>query len=196
MAISFTGTAWLKMEFHPEDDENVLAALGPLEGQDWWMPDRGTGVMGKIEFTSGAGDLQMDRFWYDRRTITLSTGNDELDLYGGLTWAGNTINFKEIKLLVVHNRGMINDSDDSVTPTDGEDILIGAAGSDAWSSIFAGDDNATLLLRSGATEFVISPYQGYSVSPNTGDKLLIAHAGSVASGGDISYDILIGGVQA
>jgi len=148
--------------------------------------------------TSGKGDNQCDTLWVARRTLTLASGTDLLDLRGGLAdQYGNTIEFTSIKVLMVHNRGVVaGDTDDTTaTPTAGEDLLIGGAGGDAWASLFNGDQDAQLLLRSDGKIGLCAPRDGYSISPATHDILQIEHAGSEASGGDISYDIAIAGIM-
>lgn len=146
------------------------------------------------EFSNGGGDGEVNRFWVQNRQLTLASGTDLLDLAGGLVDVyGNTITFSAVKAILVRNKGMLVGGE--ATPTRGEDLLVGGAAASAFASPFYGDGGARLLVRSGGVLLLCAPYDGYSVSPGTGDVLQVEHAGSEASGGDIEYDIAIAGVQ-
>jgi len=188
MAVTFTGTFLTKFDWsYPNSVE------GATEGQKWNSYQRFLAT-----FTSGTGDNQCNCMWVARRTLSLASPIDSLDLAAGLTdQYGNTITLKELKILTVHNRGVVaGDADDeTATPTAGEDLLIGGAGGNAWAALFNGDQDAQITLRTDGIFGVCAPRDGYSVSPGTEDILQIEHGGSEASGGDISYDIGIAGVQ-
>ena len=189
MTVTLTGDVTMLLDFvYREDTE--LGELGYQEHNDQFRFAQ--------SFSSGIADQQVNRKWEQRRTVTLATVSDQLDLAGGLTDRfGNTLTFAEIKALMVVNRGVVaGDADDeTATVTSGEDILVGGVGSNAWASLFNGDVDAKVLVRSGGALLLCAPYDGYSVSPGTADILEIEHNGSAASGGDISYDIAIWGVQ-
>lgn len=190
MTVAFIGTFQARLDWsYPNTSE--VGDAGTSQYKDFLR------LLG--EFTSsGTGNNQCNRMFLDRRTLSLATTTDDLDLAGGLTdHYGNTLTFKGVKILLIHNRGVVtgDSDDDTATPTDGEDILIGGAGGNAWGSLFNGDQDAQLLLRSDGKLGLCVPRDGYSVSPGTEDILRIEHAGSAASGGDISYDIVIAGVQ-
>ncbi len=147
-----------------------------------------------LTITTGTGDNQAQKVYYERRTVTIASPTDDLDLAGGLTdWFGNTLTFKNVKGLIILNLG-VGDDDDQ-TPTDGQDLLVGGAGaaSNAWGVPFDGDQDAKLRVRSGGWLPLPAPMDGYSVQAGEQDTLRIEHAGSGASGGDIVYDILVWG---
>lgn len=147
------------------------------------------------ELTHGAGDGQVNRMYRARRTVTLATGTDLLDLSGSLLGQfGNTVILVELKVLLIVNRGE-PDGAGSWTETPGQDLLIGGAGAgnNAIAAFFNGDQDAKLTLRSGGILLLTAPNDGYTVLPGSQDVLQIDHDGSEASGGDIEYDIVLAG---
>jgi len=148
------------------------------------------------QFTSGTGSNQVNRMYRARRTVTLNSTTEQLDLSGSLLDKfGDSVLMMEIKVLLIINRGA-PDGSGGWTTTAGQDILVGGAGvaSLAWGAPFNGDQNAKLRVRSGGALLLVAPVDGYRVDPGVQDVLQIEHDGSAASGGDIEYDIVIAGV--
>lgn len=155
------------------------------------------------DFADGTGDDQVNQMWRDRREVTAATGTDDIDLAGTLTnQFGQTVTFSAIKAILIRSRGLPaagNDgsSTDTWTETDGQDLLVGGAGSagNAWASLFDGNQDAKVRVRSGGFIVAYAPNDAYSVVAGTNDILRVAWDGNLASGDDIEYDIVILGVQ-
>jgi len=99
---------------------------------------------------------------------------------------------------MIVNEGVVDGvTDTSATATAGEDLKVGGAGAagQAWGAPFDGNQDAEIVVRSGGLLFLFSPMDIWSISPGVQDILKIVHAGSAASGGDISYLIGIAGIQ-
>jgi hypothetical protein len=124
-------------------------------------------------FANGLDADEANSFFTDTRT---TSGNDDLDLAGGLTDAfGNTITFTSIK-------GMIIFADaDNVG-----NVLVGAEGTNEFSS-FLGNDTDIVKVPPGGMFCITNPAAtGFGVTANTGDILRIA-----SSSGSVSYDIIL-----
>jgi len=148
-------------------------------------------------FTNGTGVDQADKMYRDRRTLTANTGTDLLDLAGGLVDAfGNTLTFSKINIMLVENKGLPaagNDgtSSDTWTKAAGQDLLVGGAASNAWDVWLNETAGAEVRVRSGSMFLLTAPQDGYRVIAGTDDILQVLWDGSVASGGDIEYDIML-----
>lgn len=146
-------------------------------------------------YTNGSGNNQADELWHDRRSVSPSTTADLLDLHGTLlNGFGDTVDFKAIKEFWIWNRG-VEDPTGTFTPTDGEDLLIGGAAANPWTSWINGGATDKVRIRSGGLLHLSAPMDGFGVGAGDGDILQVAWDGSVASGGDIGYDILLAGVS-
>jgi len=149
------------------------------------------------KFADGTGANQANLKFSERRILTANTGTDLLDFAGGLTDKfGNTITFSEIKLLFLHNKGLpgaTNDgsSSDTWTEAAGQDLLVGGAASNAWDVWLNETAGAEVRVRSGGILLLCAPRDGYRVIAGTDDILQVLWDGSVASGGDIEYDIVL-----
>lgn len=135
------------------------------------------------KFSNGIGANQIKEVFFDRRTATLASPTDDIDLSGVLTNAFNqTILFTTIRELIIINRA----------ERSGENILVGGAGiaANAWSSPFGGDQHAVWLIKAGGMKVLIDPLVGYEVVAAESDTLRIQHDGVT---GDIDYDIVIKG---
>jgi len=136
----------------------------------------------KQVWTAGTGANQIDVMFRDRRTVTLSTTTDDLDLAGVLLDVfGNTITFTSIKEIVILNRATVS----------GEDLLIGAAAANAWSQPFNGSTTAQDDCFASGVWVRSAPLSGILVTAGSSDTLRITHNGSAD---DIEYDIVIKGV--
>jgi len=157
------------------------------------VKDDETVIGTQLTTTDGYDSNEANELWYDQRKLTVGSTTDLLDLFGSLTnrW-GRTVWFRDIKGIVIYNRGL-EDPADTYTPTTGQDLLVGGAGAggNAWGALFNGDQDAKLRVKSGMIISVGSPFEGFTVTPNTGDILKVEWDGSAASGGDVVYDIAI-----
>lgn len=134
-------------------------------------------------FTDGESTDQAEFVWADRRTVTLATTNDDIDLYGTLTDAfGATLNPKVIKTLLIFNRATVAT----------EILLVGAASSNQFDAIFNGGATSVGRADPGGCVLFHSPRVGYAVTSSTADILRVQHSGSA---GDISYDIVVIGTK-
>lgn len=135
------------------------------------------------EYADGESANQAEFIWADRRTVTLATTNDDIDLYGSLTDAfGETLNIKVVKTLVIYNR----------STTAGEDLLVGGASSNQFDTLFDAVGTSVATVRAGGFVAFHAPRDGYAVTSSTADVLRVQHDGSV---GDITYDILVIGTK-
>lgn len=147
----------------------------------------------KRVWQSGTGSGQNNKIYRARRTLTVATGTDDLDLTNGSLKDpfGTALVFTAVKFVAIANIGK-EGTDGSFSITDGEDLLVGGAGAaaDAWSAPFNGDQDAVIVLDSGDSLFLSKNLTGFTVSAGTSDVLRIAHSGT----DDITYDIALIGV--
>ncbi|MET9954214.1 hypothetical protein ABZ135_22060 [Streptomyces sp. NPDC006339] len=129
--------------------------------------------------TAGKADLR----FADTRTLAASATED-LDLAGVLTDVyGQAITFARIKGIFV-----------SAASTNTNNVVIGAATSNAWATLF--NATGTITLRPGDTFAAISgaaQATAWAVTAGTGDLLKVANSGA---GSSVSYDIVIVGASA
>lgn len=124
--------------------------------------------------TFGASANQINRLWHDRRT--LSSTSENLDLAGGVTDVlGNTVTFDAVKLLYI-----------SADASNADDLVIGAAASNAWATLF--NAAGTMTIPAGGQALIIVPGTGWTVTAGTGDILKVNHASGVGK-----YNIIVGG---
>lgn len=131
-------------------------------------------------FANGTGANQANAVFTDARSINASS-DEELDLAGVLAEAfGATLTFTKVKLFaIVADAGNTND------------VVVGGAGSNAWSAPF-GDPTDTVKVRPGGALLLVAPNAaGYAVTAGSADKLKVANSGS---GTAVGYKILIVGV--
>lgn len=134
------------------------------------------------DLADGTGSEQANFVWRDRRTVTLATTTDDIDLSAIVDGFGNAISTLKIKSLLIVNRAT----------TSGEDILVGGAASGAISSLLNGSQTAQETIKAGGAKAWYAPLDGYTVIPGSEDTLRITHNGSA---GDIQYDIIISGTH-
>lgn len=133
-------------------------------------------------FANGTGASQANQVWSDTRQIAAS-GNDDLDLAGGLTNAlGTSLTFTSIKGIFV-----------KAAATNTNNLIIGAEGSAVFGTFF-GDDSDTLILPPGTFLGLCNPNaDGYVVTATTGDMLRFTNsAGSTV----VDYDVIFIGETA
>lgn len=132
---------------------------------------------------SGTGAGLADLRFTDTRTLSASATED-LDLAGVLTDAfGATLTFARVKGLFI-----------SAAATNSNNVIVGAASSNAWASLL--NATGTITLRPGASLALIAGAADattYAVTAGTGDLLKVANS---AGGSSVSYDIVIIGASA
>lgn len=151
-----------------------------------------------LTFTEGTGDYQAEVIHAQRGTSTLATVVDLIDLSDLLDRLNTALAFTEIKGITIVNRGQpLGGDPETWTTEDGQDLLIGGAGSggNAFAAIFDGNQDAKIRLRSGGQFVLTAPVDGYRVVENSQDILRIEYDGSVASGADIEYDLIVFGLK-
>lgn len=132
------------------------------------------------DLADGTGSSQANFIWRDRRTVTLATTTDDIDLSALTDGFGNAISVTSIKSMTIVN----------LATTAGEDILIGGATSGALSSLLAGSQTGQETIKASGAKKWYAPLDGYAVIPGSEDTLRITHDGS---DGDIQFDIIISG---
>ncbi len=134
-------------------------------------------------WSNGTGPNQINKIFRDRRTVTLATTTDDIDLAGGLIDIfGDTITFTHIKEIVILNRATVS----------GEDLLIGGAAANAWNQPFNGSATAKDDCWASGIWVRSAPLSGIAVTAGSSDTLRVTHNGSAD---DIEYDIVIKGVE-
>lgn len=160
---------------------NVVANLtGSLDLADQSVP---LTKLYKSVLTSGTGAGMADLVFHDQRTLAASATED-LDLAGVLTNPlGATLTFARIKGLIV-----------SALSTNTNNVVVGAAASNAWATLL--NSTGTVTLRPGATLAAFSgeaDATGMAVTAGTGDILKVANSGA---GTSVSYQIIVIGCSA
>lgn len=125
--------------------------------------------------SNGTGANQANMIFTDSRS---TSSNDDLDLAGVLLNAfGAAITFTSIKAIMIE-----------ASAANTTNIIIGAEGTNPFSSMF-GDASDTIILAPGGIFVISNPSAaGFAVTAGTGDKLRIA-----ASSGTVAYDLVIVG---
>lgn len=136
----------------------------------------------EFSLASGTGQSEADQQWFDTREI-LASGNDDLDLTGGITNGLNqTVTFVRLKGIVLYSR-----------PSNANNIRIGkntvpGPPGPPWQ------DDAGNIVRPGGLLFLIAPDPvAYPVSGLPGDTLRITN---MAGGSAVTYDIILIGATA
>lgn len=136
-----------------------------------------------VQFASGTGAGMADVAFQDRRTLAASASED-LDLAGSLVGPfGATLTFAKVKGLYL-----------KAADTNTNNVVFGAAGSNAWATLL--NSTGTITLRPGATALFFvgqAEASGYTVTPATGDLL---HALNGGSGTPVTYDVVVIGTSA
>lgn len=133
----------------------------------------------EISMAEGAGAGQINIMFHDRRTVTSSTPNDDIDLFGALEDVfGRDLEFIDIAAVLIHNR--------STTP--GDDLLVGAAAVNPWTAPFNGSGTSVVLVGPNSPIVLGNTLDGYAVAAGSTDVLRIAHSGGAA---DMDYDLVI-----
>ncbi|MFE1350148.1 hypothetical protein [Streptomyces sp. NPDC058757] len=140
-------------------------------------------VRAATTWQNGTGAGRADRMFSDRRQLAASATED-LDLAGVLLDAfGAAITWARIKGLYIR-----------AADTNVNNVVVGAATSNAWSTLLGA--TGTITLRPGAAIGVATgaaDATAYAVTAGTGDILKVANSGA---GTAVSYDIVIIGASA
>jgi hypothetical protein len=140
-------------------------------------------VRAAVQLASGTGAGQADVAYQDRRTLAAS-GTEDLDLAGTLVGAfGATLTFVKIKGLYI-----------KAADANTNNVVIGAAGSNAWATLL--NSTGTITLRPGAAALFmagLADASGYAVTAGTGDLLHVANSAGSTS---VTYDVVVIGTSA
>lgn len=133
-----------------------------------------------IGFSSGNGAGQVNLAFFDRRTLA-GSASESLDLAaGGLVDAfGQAITFTRIKGIYLR-----------ADAGNAGNIVIGGAPSNAFAGPFS-DNTDKLRVPPGDVYLSSAMAAGWTVTPGTGDLLLIANAGASSA----SYEIALIGLS-
>jgi hypothetical protein len=138
----------------------------------------------RVSLTSGTGAGQADLVFSDTRTIAAS-GDDDLDLAGGLTDAnGTTLTFARVKALIV-----------TAAAGNTNNVLVGGDATSTFLTWVVAEADA-VILRPGASLALVAGVAdatGYAVTATTGDLLRITNSAGSTS---VTYDIVIIGASA
>ena len=136
---------------------------------------------GSIQMLDGTAANKADLIFADQRALGAS-GTENLDLAGGLSSpAGDTLTFVKVKGIYVR-----------AAAANGGNIVVGGAASNAFQGPFAATNDKLNIPAGGYVELV-APVAGWTVTPGTGDLLLIANDDGAAGA---TYDIVIIGTSA
>lgn len=126
-----------------------------------------------LDMATGVGASQNDTLWGDVRPSLAAGGNDDLDLTALThTYFNGTLTytFAKVKGILVLNNGGSGAS--------GEDLLIGAAGSNPFQGPFSAGAN-TVRVGAGGAFMALQPVNGWAV--NSGSKILRIHNSGAAA---------------
>lgn len=136
-----------------------------------------------IALATGTAAGQADMIFTDERTLAASATED-LDLAGVLTGPfGATLTFARIKGLAI-----------SASASNTNNVVIGAAASNAWATLL--NSTGTVTLRPGGNFMVsagVADATGWAVTAGTGDLLKIANSAGSTS---VVYQLVIIGASA
>lgn len=128
-------------------------------------------------FADGVGADQAKEVFADTRTLTASS-NEDLDLSGVLLDAfGVAIVLTKIKALIV-----------KADPTNVNDVVVGAAASNAISTIFGATTHTVKVKPGGLLVLVAPDVNGYGVTAATADLLRVTNGGA---GTSVNYTIIV-----
>jgi len=128
----------------------------------------------------GTGAGKADTLFHDTRT---TSGNDDLDIVGGLTDAlGNTVSILKIKGLVVQ-----------AAAANTTNVVIGGSATNPVTSFMTGTTPAVLVRPGGMFALLagVADATAYAATAATADILRIS-----AASGSVTYDVYIWGTSA
>ncbi len=168
--------------FHNLDDANVLVPA-PV-GFDWEPLE---------PLAAGTTADKLDLELQDRDAILSSAATTDYNLFDGtgfdgvstaLDMLGNNAGLTEVVAVLVHNQTGV---------AAGDLVLGGTGGSTAWTGFFSGKlSTDTITIHPGGIFCIFAPDDpAYAVANTTNYILKVA-----ASGGDITYDLVVFGRSA
>lgn len=136
----------------------------------------------KTTYANGTGAQQITHVHSSLRSLTQASGTEVIDLTLLTDPANNVIGFTNIKEIYIRN----------LEPDGGTDMLIGGAGSNAWTGPFNGSTSAKNHVGPGGEFFMRNKNDGWVVSA-TNKLLQIEHDGD--SAGDLDYELYVIGTN-
>src|SRR3990167_6458289 len=167
MAITATGKTAIEVSYSTTNDRDIAET----------KENKNTKTDSTTDYAAGTSTQQVNRVYSDRRSLTASSGTDDLNL-SALTdpQYGVAINFVRISWIYVKNR----------VDSGGPSMLVGGAGAGAFSGPFNGNTSAQIELAPGDELFISNKLTGWDV-PTAASILRITHDGG--SSGGVDYDI-------
>ncbi|HEY4309850.1 MAG TPA: hypothetical protein VGN12_10400 [Pirellulales bacterium] len=135
------------------------------------------------QLSDGAGAGQADLIWHDLRTV-VAGGHDDLPLAAlpqTIFGSAVTVDFATVKGVLIVN----------ANTTSGDDLLVGAAATHAWSAPF-GTATDRVHVPAGSCLLLVNKNDGWTVAVGTSDTLRVTNPGS----DDIQYKVVLVGVRA
>lgn len=138
-----------------------------------------SGVSFTLDLTDGVGTDQVNRLYYDRRTLSSGTTLD-YDLTASLTnRRGESLTFARVKLIMVSN----------YETASGRIITVGGHPTAAMTG-WVGAANDVIKVDAGGSFFLTCPTAtGWVITNGTSDQLRVVTSG----GGTVTYDLVIMG---
>ncbi len=133
-------------------------------------------------FGNGTGANQASQQWHSlARSIALSSSETlVLTVAGGgslVNAFGVSLTFTAIKVMLIH-----------AYPTNTNDVIVGAAASNPWTT-WLGGTTPSVTVKPGGTLLVVAPVAtGYVVTASTTDQLKVTNS---SSGSAVVYDIFL-----
>ncbi len=162
---------------------NVSVGLNLAVTQDIGLADQAEARAKRsysYDFADGSGAGKAHQLWTSEARSIAASGNETLDLNGGLTDAfGNSITLTKIKGILI-----------KASANNANDVLVGGAGSNTFVGLF-GDATDVVKVKPGGLLLAVAPdANGLPVVAGTGDQLKVANSGA---GSAVVYDIAIWG---
>lgn len=133
-----------------------------------------------LPLAPGAGAGKADRLYAGERTLAASA-TENLDLAGGLTDPlGAALTFVKVKAILV-----------TASASNTNNVVVGGAGSNGFLGPFA-DATDKVVIPPGGAVLLTAPVAGWTVTPSTGDLLLVANS---SSGTTVTYKVVIIGAS-
>lgn len=164
-----------------------IEATPKKAGIDLGIPEAVLKMAKLLSLAFGSGADQADQIFWDRRVIA-GGGNDPLDLVGTLTNPhGGTVNFANIKAIVIFNRSdeSLSHSGGDHTATDAQIVVLDT------SSTFQGPCKTVAkgqVIEPGGMLLMTNPLAaGWSVTADSGDTFQVDNEDGAD---EAMYDIL------
>lgn len=158
---------------------NIAAQLSwtfdKLDVVSWRVTRDHNSVGTNMTWASGVDENEANAVWHKRGTI-VDAATEDIDVAGLLEDAfGDVVTLVKVKAFQIVN----------LNTTDGENLIVGN-GPNPFASWLSATNDA-VVIGAGGTMLLANPSAaGYAVASGTGDILRLT-----ASGGDITYDLVI-----